>query len=491
MDIWYDQWTPGDTTGTKIYIATMTSTDDFYSELDTSSDTLSTAVDATTGAALTNYTNAAGQNFPSITKGTDGKLYIGEVDNSEQAVIRCSTTCTTGSNWAEIGAGNTVFATVNAIDDSLLLMPLASANVLAIALDDSAEDILSYVWSSGGSSWSGSTLVDGFATTSASYNPTYAATLNKSTNDIDLIYGADVGVANTGDVRSAVYSSGAWTRKTDVATNISYPTGAVLTNVGAAFDSNNGFIYAAYEKSTTTPDTLTANGAYPIYYKRSNDGMTTWSQEFGPFSSTLPAGGFGGLGLNFLSPFKIYATWFDSAMASIYGAVFEDRLSFGQESRLTLTGNVKFLGDLSISGALAKSAGTFVIDDPLAPRTKLLYHSFVESPDAKNLYDGIAKLNGSGEVTIRLPAYFELLNKDFRYQFFPLYDAMPGLYIKQEVKDNAFVIAGGKPGGEISWQVTGNRHDPYILAHPIIPEVEKSDSTPVKKGVCIYAPLCL
>jgi hypothetical protein len=159
-------------------------------------------------------------------------------------------------------------------------------------------------------------------------------------------------------------------------------------------------------------------------------------------------------------------------------------------THLTLTGGVKFLGNLSIVGALAKGSGTFVIDDPLAPRTKLLYHSFVESPDVKNIYNGIATLDQDGEVTIVLPAYWDALNKDPRYQFFPLYEAMPNLYIKEEEHDNRFAIAGGVPGGKVSWQITGIRHDAYILANPIIVEVLKTESTVVKKGQCLWPPLC-
>ncbi len=157
---------------------------------------------------------------------------------------------------------------------------------------------------------------------------------------------------------------------------------------------------------------------------------------------------------------------------------------------INVTVNAQIKGNLFVSGALSKGAGTFVIDHPLHPRTELLYHSFVESPEAKNLYDGIATLDTKGEVTITLPAYFMALNQDFRYQFFPVDTSMPGLYIKSEIKDNRFTIAGGKPGGKISWQVTGNRHDPYILEHPIIPEVNKGPNTPVDKGHCLFEPLC-
>ena len=95
---------------------------------------------------------------------------------------------------------------------------------------------------------------------------------------------------------------------------------------------------------------------------------------------------------------------------------------------VTLTGNVKFVGNLAITGSLSKGAGTFVIDHPLHPATMLLYHSFVESPDVKNIYDGVATLNESGEASIGLPDYFEALNRSFRYQFFPLGEAMPDLY---------------------------------------------------------------
>ncbi|MEI6863797.1 MAG: hypothetical protein WCK46_00280 [Candidatus Adlerbacteria bacterium] len=155
---------------------------------------------------------------------------------------------------------------------------------------------------------------------------------------------------------------------------------------------------------------------------------------------------------------------------------------------VTLKGNVKFAGNLAITGALSKGSGTFVIDDPVDPANKLLYHSFVESPDVKNIYDGIATLDDKGEVIVQLPEYFDALNKDFRYQFFPLDHADPNVYLKvgADKTKNQFTIAGGTPGARVSWQVTGIRHDPYILAHPIVPEVEKTDTTLVKKGEYLF-----
>jgi hypothetical protein len=157
---------------------------------------------------------------------------------------------------------------------------------------------------------------------------------------------------------------------------------------------------------------------------------------------------------------------------------------------ITINANTKFAGNLTITGSLTKSSGTFEIDDPLDPANKLLFHSFVESPDVKNIYNGNATLDKNGEVVIELPEYWDALNRDPRYQFFALYQAMPNLYIKEEEHDNHFTIGGGAPGGQVSWQITGIRHDPYILAHPIIVEVLKGLGQPVDKGKCIFEPLC-
>lgn len=157
---------------------------------------------------------------------------------------------------------------------------------------------------------------------------------------------------------------------------------------------------------------------------------------------------------------------------------------------LTLTGNVKFNVNLAVTGSLSKGSGTFSIDHPLDPKNKILYHSFVESPEAKNMYNGIAELDGEGNAVIALPDYFNALNGNVRYQFFALDQAMPNLHIKTEQKNNQFEIGGGVPGGRVSWQVTGIRHDPYILANPIIPEVIKGPGQIVDRGECIYEPLC-
>jgi len=132
-----------------------------------------------------------------------------------------------------------------------------------------------------------------------------------------------------------------------------------------------------------------------------------------------------------------------------------------------------FHGNVNVTGTLGKGGGGFKIDHPLDPANKYLYHSFVESPDMKNVYDGVVVLDGRGEATVRLPDYFEAVNRDFRYQLTAIGAPGPNLHISQRITDNRFRIAGGEPGMEVSWQVTGIRKDGFAEAYRIQVEVDK------------------
>jgi len=132
-----------------------------------------------------------------------------------------------------------------------------------------------------------------------------------------------------------------------------------------------------------------------------------------------------------------------------------------------------FSGDVHVTGTITKGAGSFTIDHPLDPENKYLQHSFVESPDMKNVYDGVVVLNADGEAIVEFPVWFEVLNKDFRYQLTCI-GGFAQVYIAEEISNNHFRIAGGRRGMKVSWQVTGIRHDAYANAHRIQVEVEKT-----------------
>lgn len=132
-----------------------------------------------------------------------------------------------------------------------------------------------------------------------------------------------------------------------------------------------------------------------------------------------------------------------------------------------------FSGDVKVSGSLSKSSGSFIIDHPIDPENNYMYHSFVESPDMMNIYNGNVVLNENGTAKIEMPNWFEALNMEFRYQLTCI-GSFAQVYISKKIENNTFEIAGGKAGLEVSWQVTGVRNDPYARENRIQVEVEKT-----------------
>jgi len=111
-------------------------------------------------------------------------------------------------------------------------------------------------------------------------------------------------------------------------------------------------------------------------------------------------------------------------------------------------GDVEVDGDLDVTGTLTKGAGTFKIDNPADPENEYLSHSFVESPEMKNVYDGIVTTDGDGFATVTMPVVWD------------------------ELHDRSFRIRTDEPRVKVSWQVTGVRQDPYARAHrtPVVEE---------------------
>jgi len=133
-----------------------------------------------------------------------------------------------------------------------------------------------------------------------------------------------------------------------------------------------------------------------------------------------------------------------------------------------------FTGNVKITGNLSKGGGSFKIDHPLDPENKFLQHSFVESPDMMNIYNGNVTLDENGQAVVELPDYFEALNCDSRYQLTCI-GGFAQVYIAEEISNNRFKIAGGTKGMKVSWQVTGVRQDPYAVANRIQVEEDKPD----------------
>lgn len=312
--VWYDQWTPGDTTGVNIHILTADSGSDdlFYRRLDTTTDTF-TPIGGPVNASGAGQTGSflASENIPSITKATNGVLYMGIQDDTDSFVIKCLSTCEIAANWSE--AGTSPF---DPDIDWLILMPLSGGDIIAIRWDISADVIDSKVFHAGTGLWDLAwTTLDGTAQNNVTYDGHFGATVNKTTNTIYLAYAADVGTIGTDDdIRTASYNGVAWIAKTNVLTN----DAKGITGTKIATKQNTETIFVIYTARTTIGTANTGN----VYYKRSTDGMITWGSEQGPLNTT--AGDLYGARVNIDSDERIYVTWDDDTLANFLGSTVAD-----------------------------------------------------------------------------------------------------------------------------------------------------------------------
>ncbi|MGX4735533.1 hypothetical protein [Kitasatospora griseola] len=168
-------------------------------------------------------------------------------------------------------------------------------------------------------------------------------------------------------------------------------------------------------------------------------------------------------------------SWFGAGVEGLseYDAGVHARGSTG----LTASGSAlgaDVTNGLRVNGVIV-SAGSarFVIDHPLDPTENTLTHAFVASPEQKNVYDGVVTLDDTGAATVTLPDWFDALNQDFRYQLTPIGAPAPDLHVSARISGNSFSVAGGPPGGQVSWQVTGVRLDKWARANPVEPVAPK------------------
>lgn len=307
--VWFDQWTPGKISDPYIHISTMDTNSNslFYNRLDTTTDTLllgSSPVNITTFSGQT-PTFATTQNSHTITIATDDVIYVATSDASDSFVVSCSSGCTNTSDWTEVGTNPLDLTT-----DYNLLVPLSGGNVMVINRDISADDLRSKIWN--GSGWSGWSAIDSNAPEHGTYDVGMSVTLDILTGDIYLAYIADNNNFTVADhdIRTAVYSSSAWSTMADVLTN---EPGRGLLAVTIGYDQNTDDVYVAYSIRDVIATTASAN----VYWKQSTDGMTSWGSEQGPLNSS--SGDIYNVYLNTHSYERLYVTWYDHTALILYG----------------------------------------------------------------------------------------------------------------------------------------------------------------------------
>ena len=191
-------------------------------------------------------------------------------------------------------------------------------------------------------------------------------------------------------------------------------------------------------------------------------GQGVWGESFGTASS---ANGFGPDGVDGISHSS-----FGSGVAGINNSggigVLGEAFNGGFAGA--------FYGDVTVDGNLSKASGSFKIDHPLDPANKYLLHSFVESPDMMNVYNGNVTTDAQGRAVVELPEWFEALNRDFRYQL-TVVGQFAQAMVASKVANHSFTVQTDKPNVEVSWQVTGIRQDAWANAHRIPVEQPKTD----------------
>ena len=141
---------------------------------------------------------------------------------------------------------------------------------------------------------------------------------------------------------------------------------------------------------------------------------------------------------------------------------------YGSEKLNTKSTGVDVTGALDVSGALSKGSGSFKIDHPLKPETHHLVHSFVEAPQADNIYRGKIAL-GDGSATVNLDedgrmaaGTFVALNGNIQC-FTTNEDGWTA--VRGSVSGNTLTIQAqdASCADTVSWLVIGERHDQHMI----------------------------
>jgi hypothetical protein len=238
--------------------------------------------------------------------------------------------------------------------------------------------------------------------------------------------------------------------------------GSVTDTFAAKFSSSCPGALVIRSRYTGPQDAGTAAGIYSDAYLE--DGWGIGGMFGGNFAGAIceaqasptAGGGFGLIGqcLGGEGTTANTGVWgYASGGGDNYGVVGE---ALGGSRQETWAGY--FNGDVYADAYYAPLA-LMRIDHPVNPADATLSHAFIASDEMKTVYDGVVLLDGSGSAWVELPDWFEALNGDFRYQLTPIGAAAPNLHIASAIVGNRFAIGGGEAGMEVSWQVTGIRHD--------------------------------
>jgi len=344
-DVWFDQWTPGDT-GTLIHLwyFNTTTSDVFWRSLDTNGDTLGTERTAFNGVSAVAGRGA----FCSGTKTRSGYLYVAfDIDaGAEHGIVRSTDS---GTTWSSNLATTFVEATI----DQCILFPTTGTgddnDCWAIYQDASADALTMKMWDSSAAAEVESSTMQTCIEAAADIfgQEQFSGSIRLSDGHLIVASFSEV-VTATGDLQTwdvSAVNAGSLTgitAKTNITTNITnifYPS---------MFIDKNDVIYVAYIGKRDNTENIGTNTH--VYYTKSTDGGSSWSS-----GDTAYMEGTGGDTRQVWSPLsgsRFYVGW--------------------RKATTTLIGNK--VNSITFDAILVATQGSYVLNgQPVSfPRTRIM-----------------------------------------------------------------------------------------------------------------------
>jgi hypothetical protein len=197
-------------------------------------------------------------------------------------------------------------------------------------------------------------------------------------------------------------------------------------------------------------------------------GDTTYGSgsTYGVFGRSYSTSGFGMYGLNLSSTGSATGTVGRSDSTSGRGVyAYVTKTSGTNYGLYAYSGSAQGYAIYGQGRMACTGTKSFVIDHPFDPEGMTLTHYCTEGAEPLNAYRGKVTLDARGTAWIELPEYFEEINVDPTYTLTAIGAAMPSLHVANEVRDNRFQVAGGVPGGKVSWRVEAARNDRFVQTY--------------------------
>jgi len=329
FSIWFDKWTNGDT-GDLIHITTdNTFAAIGYSNLDTTTDTLSTEIEVVDLSA--SHSGDWNSKHLTITKARGGNLYIGAAAQAGNTFVQSFERSTDGgATWADRAQ---LVETNNStpVDYAIILPGNESDNqdVWAAYWDVSADELSLKVYDDSANTWAETSIATSMVEQTSGQLYQMAATTRHSDNHI-LVTAWSAFDDAAADLRIwDINGSGSITEQTNVLTNAD-----TTYCVGIMMDQMNGNIYVGYLGDSSETSLVSVN----IRYRRSTDGGVTWetavlynedgASDLRAVWCPLSVGAEGG---------RFMLAWPDQTATASFDTNFVNSIEFGTQSATSLS----------------------------------------------------------------------------------------------------------------------------------------------------------